>query len=165
MSGITRRLSVTELSQRILDMGKTGVYRSSIFEAFQPVATQRQISLAIRHAKQFGLHSVAKMRDRELGTYYQVDAVKRQQLHQAFQTTVPAASEEDVLKRMTEAVLTIQMMLKVTAGGAIAVFGVGLFCLTTGKPQLGGGLLTSALCLVGIWAMQRSLAKKVGGAE
>jgi hypothetical protein len=125
------------------------------------MATKRQISLAIRHAKKFGLHSVARLRDTELGTYYQVDTVKFQTLQQAFRISIPTENEEDVLKRMTDAVLTIQMMLTIAATGAIALLVGSLFCLTTGKPQLGGGLLTSAICLLGLWILQRSLAKKV----
>ncbi|NJP09904.1 MAG: hypothetical protein HC866_10815 [Leptolyngbyaceae cyanobacterium RU_5_1] len=160
MSEIARRLTVAELSQRILEMAKTGVYRASVFEAFQPVATKKQISQAIRHAKQFGLHSVAKLRDVELGTYYQVDAVKCQSLQQIVRTTVPLESPEDLLKRTTTALLTIQRMLAVAGGGAIALFGIGLFCLITSKPQLGLGLLTSAASAIGVWVLQKAVAKR-----
>jgi hypothetical protein len=78
MPQIVPRLSETELSQRILDMAKTGVYRESIFEAFQSLATKQQIRRAIAHAKQFGLYSVRQHRDDELGTYYEVDLAKYQ---------------------------------------------------------------------------------------
>ena len=47
MSQLAPRLSETELSQRILAMAKTGVYRESIFEAFRSLATKRQIRQAI----------------------------------------------------------------------------------------------------------------------
>lgn len=160
MSGITRRLTVSELSQRILEMAKTGVYRESIFEAFQPVATKRQISHAIRHAKQFGLHSIAPMRDANLGTYYQLDAVKFASLQQAFKASVPLA-EEDVFQRMTEATLTIRMMLTIASGGAIALFGVGLLCMAIGNSGAGWGLMTSSIGAVGIWALQKALARKI----
>jgi hypothetical protein len=149
------------MSQRILEMAKTGVYRSSIFEAFQPVATKRHISLAIRHAKKFGLHSVAKLRHGELGTYYQVDLATYQACQTALQKSIPMESEEDVVKRMMDAVMMIQMMLTIAAGGAIAFFGMGLVCFTTGKPNLGWGLLTSSVGAVGIWTLQKAIAKKV----
>jgi hypothetical protein len=161
MTNLTRRLTTAELSDRILEMAKTGVYRASLFEAFQPVATQRNISLAIRHCKKFGLHSVAKLRDPELGTYYQLDVAKYQSLQSAMQACVPVESEADLLKRFTDTVLVMQMMLTVAAAGAIVLFGVGLVCLSSNKPQLGWGLLSSALSLVSIWGMQKAIAKKV----
>lgn len=160
MSGITRRLTVSELSQRILDMAKTGVYRESLFETFQPMATKQQISHAIRHAKQFGLHSVAKLRDPELGTYYQLDQVKFDSLQHSLQTVVPLA-KEDVLQRMTEAVVTIRLMLTVAAGGAIALFAIGAFCLMTQNSSTGWGLIAGAVSSAGIWALQKALAKKI----
>ncbi|MDX2243910.1 MAG: hypothetical protein NW224_24805 [Leptolyngbyaceae cyanobacterium bins.302] len=160
MSEIARRLSVSELSQRILEMAKTGVYRESIFETFQPVATKQQISHAIRHAKQFGLHSIATMRDPELGTYYQLDQVKFASLQATFQAALPL-SKEDVFQRMTEAVVTIRLMLAVAGSGAIALLGFGLFCLLTGHPGSGWGVVSGAISAIGIWGMQRSLAKKL----
>jgi len=72
----TQRLSATELTGRILDMARTGVYRQSVFEAFRSMATQRQIRDAIAQAKQFGLYTVSSLRDAELGTYYQVEPAK-----------------------------------------------------------------------------------------
>jgi hypothetical protein len=161
MSHLTRRLTIAELSERILEMAKTGVYRASVFETFQPVATQRNISLAIRHCKKFGLHSVAKMRDSDLGTYYQTDVAKYQSLHSELQKTVPIASEEDLLKRVSDTVLVLQMMLTIAGAGAIALFGVGIVCLTSNKPQLGWGLVSSAISVLGIWVVQRAIAKKV----
>jgi hypothetical protein len=161
MTELTRRLSVAELSQRILEMARTGVYRASIFDTFKPLATRRQISLAIQHAKKFGLHSVPSMRDADLGTYYQLDVTKFQALEQAFQKSTPIESEEDVLWRMTQVTATIQGMLAIAAGGAISLSGIGIVCLLTAKTQLGWGLLSSATGAVGIWVIQKSLAKKV----
>ena len=160
MSEMTRRLTVAELSDRILEMAKTGVYRESLFEAFQPVASKRSISHAIRHAKQFGLHSVAKLRDAELGTYYQVDLVKLEASKHALQVAVPL-TEEDVFQRMTAAMTTIRVMLGVASGGAIALAGFGAFCLLTGKSSLGWELMAGSISAVGIWAFQKSLAKKI----
>jgi hypothetical protein len=92
MSPLAPRLSETELSQRILEMAKTGVYRESIFEAFRSLATKRQIRQAIAHAKQFGLYSVRDLRDEELGTYYQVDLAKYDSFQAALKAAVPDAS-------------------------------------------------------------------------
>lgn len=160
MSGITRRLTVAELSQRILEMAKTGIYRESIFETFQPVATKVQIRQAIRHAKQFGLHSVAAMRDAELGTYYQVDQVKLAALQSALQVSLPLA-EADVFQRMTEAMLTIRLMLAIAGAGAIALLGVGIVCLLTENTGAGWGLISSALSTIALWTVQKGLARKV----
>lgn len=160
MSEISRRLTVFELSQRIVEMAKTGVYRESIFETFQPVATKQQIRHAIRHAKQFGLYSIASMRDTQLGTYYQLDQVKFSSLQTAFQSSLPV-SHEDVMQRMTEAMVTIRLMLTVAGMGAIALLGVGLFCLMTGKSSVGWGLLSSAVSTIGLWSLQRAIAKKL----
>uniref|UniRef100_A0A832M2Y6 Uncharacterized protein n=1 Tax=Oscillatoriales cyanobacterium SpSt-402 TaxID=2282168 RepID=A0A832M2Y6_9CYAN len=160
MSGITRRLTVSELSQRILDMAKTGIYRESLFETFQPVATKQQISHAIRHAKQFGLHSVAQLRDAELGTYYQLDSVKFESLQASFQASVPL-TEEDVFQRMTEAIVIIRVMLMVAGGGVIALGAIGVFCLLTNKSGTGWGLIAGSVSVGGIWALQKALAKKV----
>jgi hypothetical protein len=160
MSEISRRLSVLELSQRILEMARTGVYRESVFEAFQPVATKQQIRQAIRHAKQFGLHSIAPMRDAELGTYYQLDQVKFDSLKSTFSSSLPLA-EEDVFQRMTEAIVTIRLMLMVAGSSAIALLGMGLFCLVSGHPGIGWGVVSGATGAIGTWVLQKSLAKKL----
>ncbi len=160
-SEISRRLAVAELSERILEMAKTGVYRTSIFEVFQPVATKRHISLAIRHAKRFGLHSVAKLRDAELGTYYQLDAVKYQSLQHTMPSIVPTESDEAVLQRMTDAVTTVKLLVTVAGGGAIALFSSGLICILVGKASLGSGLLTGGATAIAIWLLQKNLARKI----
>ncbi|EKQ70261.1 hypothetical protein OsccyDRAFT_0539 [Leptolyngbyaceae cyanobacterium JSC-12] len=160
MSEIARRLTVSELSQRILEMAKTGVYRESLFETFHPMATKQQIRHAIRYAKQFGLHSVAQLRDAELGTYYQLDLVKFESVKAALQVSVPL-TEADVFQRMTEAVVTIRMMLMVAGSGAIALFAIGVFCLFTHKSGSGWGLIAGSMSVGGIWAFQNALARKV----
>lgn len=160
MSEISRRLTVSELSQRIVEMAKTGVYRESIFETFQPVATKQQIRHAIRHAKQFGLHSIATMRDTELGTYYQLDQVKFDSLKSSFHASLPL-SHEDVVQRMTEALITIRLMLTIAGTSAIALLGIGLFCWVTGRPNMGLGLVIGAISTIGIWGLQRAIANKL----
>lgn len=160
MSVITRRLSLVELSQSILEMAKTGVYRESVFEALRPVATKKQISLAIAHAKQFGLHSVADLRDTELGTYYQLDLVKYQSLQQAIHTTIPLDQDDDLVKRVMDARLTIKIMLTISGGLAIALMGFTGFCIFTDRPQAGLEAFISAISATGIWALQKAFARK-----
>lgn len=160
MTGITRRLTVIELTQRILEMAKTGVYRESIFATFQSLATKDQIRQAIRQAKQFGLYSVATLRDDQLGTYYQLDAVKFAALQPTLKTSLPLA-EGDVLQRMTEAVVTVRLMLVIAGGGALCLFGVGLFCILANHSGMGWGLVAGSFSAIAIWVLQRAIAQKL----
>lgn len=160
MNEITRRLTVTELTQRILEMAKTGVYRESIFETFQPLATKQHVRQAIRHAKQFGLHSVAAMRDPELGTYYQLDLAKFEAAKPSLHGLVPLA-EADVFQRMTEAVVTIRMMLMIAGGGAMVLFGAGMFCILMGNSGMGWGFVTGSFSAIAIWLVQKALSQKL----
>jgi hypothetical protein len=165
MSTITRRSSVVELSQRILDMAKTGVYRESVFEALKPVATKKQIREAIAHAKKFGLHSVASLRDEELGTYYEVDLVKLRSLEHTIPTSVPSSQSTDLTKQTTkqatEAIVTIRLMLTAAKGAAIVLTIIGFAYLLTGNQQASFGLFSSAASAAGLWMLQKAFAKKV----
>jgi hypothetical protein len=161
MSVITRRLSVSELSQQILEMAKTGIYRESVFEALQPLATKRQIRAAIAHAKRFGLHSVANLRDAELGTYYQLDLVKHRSLQHAIHSTAHLSSDIDLMERMTAANQTIEHMLKVAKGLAVVLLAIAALCWLMGQGQISLGLMISALSAMGIWTMQKAFAKKI----
>ncbi|MBD1866220.1 hypothetical protein H6F95_02650 [Cyanobacteria bacterium FACHB-471] len=163
MSTIARRPSVVELSQRILDMANTGVYRESVFEALKPVATKKQIREAIAHAKKFGLHSVASLRDEELGTYYEVDLVKLRSLEHTIPTSVPASQSTDLTKQTTDAIVTIRLMLTAAKGAAIALTIIGFAYLLTGKQQASFGLFSSAASAAGLWMLQKAFAKKVDG--
>lgn len=159
MSVITRRLSVPELSQQILTMAKAGVYRESVFEALRPMGTRKQISAAIAHAKRFGLHSVASLRDDELGTYYQVDLVKYQSLEHAIATPAHLGDDAELLERVMSANTAMQRMLVVAQSLAALLAVIGVLCLLDSRQQLGMGLLSGAFSAAGIWAMQRSLSK------
>ena len=121
MSQFAPRLSETELSQRILEMAQTGVYRESIFEAFRSLATQRQIRQAIAHAKQFGLYSVRDLRDPELGTFYQVDLQKYQSFQAALKAAVPLPPGDDLAAQMLAATQAIRAMLAI-AGSCTFIF-------------------------------------------
>ena len=160
MSVITRRLSVPELSQQILTMAKSGVYRESVFEALRPMATKKQISVAIAHAKRFGLHSVASLRDDELGTYYQVDLVKYQSLEHAIATPTHLGDDADLLERLMATNNAIQRMLTVAKGFTALLGVIGILCLLNNRNQLGVGLLSGALSAASLWALQRSLSQQ-----
>ena len=163
MSVITRRLSVPELSQQILEMATIGVYRESVFEALRPMATKKQIGAAIAHAKRFGLHSVASLRDDELGTYYQVDLVKYRSLEHAIATHAHLGDDANLLERVMDATSTVHRML-VVAKALTALLGViGVLCLLEERHQLGMSLLSGAVSAASLWAVQRSLIKKLPG--
>jgi hypothetical protein len=158
MTLTSQKLSVNELTARVLEMAQTGVYRESIFEAFQPVATKRQIRSAIAQAKQFGLHSVASLRDSELGTYYQADASH----YQLFQTALRSAAlsgGEDLAQQVIHGTQAIKAMLVVVGGSTLGLFGIGSLCLLSGHAHTGGLLWLGAALTGGIWVVQRSVAK------
>lgn len=173
MSVITKRSSVPELSQQILEMAKTGVYRESVIEALHPIATKKQIRLAIAYAKQFGLHSVASLRDAELGTYYAVDVEKYQSLHHKLQQglqhgpTAIATSEaqdlakQDLVTKVVDVTVVVRLMLATVRGLAIASLMIGLACLLSGQQPVGLGLLMSAAVTTTIWMIQRAIAQKM----
>ncbi len=141
-------------------MAKAGVYRESVFEALRPMATKKQISAAIAHAKRFGLHSVASLRDDELGTYYQVDLVKYQSLEHAIATPAHLGDDAELLERVMSTNTAMQRMLVVAQGLAALLGIIGTLCLLNDRYQLGIGLLSGAFSAASVWAMQRSLSKK-----
>ncbi|MEM9452131.1 MAG: hypothetical protein AAGA75_26880 [Cyanobacteria bacterium P01_E01_bin.6] len=156
----SRTANVTELSQRILDMSKTGVYRESIFEALQPLATKKSIRIAIARAKKFGLHSVASLRDETLGTYYQLDTEKYTSLHHALDSPMPH-EDEALLERAIAANLALNRMLMVAKGIAFALLMGGLGCWVIGQRDASAGLMIGAASAAGTWALQHRLAKRV----
>jgi hypothetical protein len=124
------------------------------------MATKKQISQAIRQAKQFGLHSVASLRDTELGTYYQLDEVK----YRSLQSTLKAALfnlEVDPLQQATEAMLTVKLMLAIAGGLTITLAGLSVFCFFTGHWQMGWETVAGTISALGIWSVQKALAKKL----
>ena len=156
---LTTRLSMNELTERILDMAQTGVYRESLFETFRPVATKKQIKSAIALAKQFGLHSDASLRDETLGTYYQVDS----RMVQSFQATIAGSlmlsAGDDMAQKVTIATRTVKLMLLISGGSAIALLLIGGGYVITGKGETAALWWTSALCTGGIWFWQKNIAK------
>ncbi|MEL7355950.1 MAG: hypothetical protein AAFN40_05265 [Cyanobacteria bacterium J06560_6] len=156
---ITTQLSMNELTGRILDMAQTGVYRESLFEAFRPVATKKQVKEAIALAKQFGLHSDPSLRDTELGTYYQADAKKVASYHSVIQSSVILSAGDDMAAQMQIAIRTVKLMLVVSGGGAIALLLLGIGYLLSGKAEAAAMWWSSALCAGGIWLWQKTVAK------
>ena len=155
------RLSETELSQRILDMAKTGVYRESIFEAFQSLATKQQIRSAIAHAKQFGLYSIRHFRDADLGTYYQVDLAKYEAFQAALKASVPLTTGDDLAAQMLANTQAIRAMLAISGGCAIVFLVLGGFCLVTGHLQSGRSAWLSSASIGGIWLLQRTWVRSL----
>lgn len=160
MSLTTQRLSTSELTGRILEMAQTGIYRESIFETFRPVATKRQIRSAIAQAKQFGLHSVAALRDGELGTYYQVEHSKYQIFQEAIRTTSSLAAGEDLGQQIISTTRAIKAMLVVAGGSALGLFAIGSVCLLSGHTQSGSTFWLGSVLAGGLWLVQRSIAQK-----
>ncbi|MEL6816577.1 MAG: hypothetical protein AAFP03_17470 [Cyanobacteria bacterium J06598_3] len=154
------KLTMNELTGRILDMAQTGVYRESLFEAFRPVATKRHIKDAIALAKQFGLHSDPTLRDSELGTYYQVSPGKVIAFQAALNSnSIALSAGDDMAARLQLATRVVRLMLVVSGGGAIALLLLGAGYIITGKPEAAAMWWTSALCTGGIWLWQKNVAK------
>ncbi len=152
-----RTASIPELSQRILDMATTGVYRESIFEALQPMATKKAVRLAIAHAKKFGLYSVASLRDEALGTYYQLDAetyaARCHALDEAF-----AVDPNGSMGRAIAPTQVLDRVLMIAQGVALALFLGGISCWGMGQRDLCAALFIGAASVAGTWALQRQAA-------
>ncbi|MEL6554270.1 MAG: hypothetical protein AAFQ63_12515 [Cyanobacteria bacterium J06621_11] len=156
---IVAQMSMNELTGRILDMAQTGVYRESLFEAFKPVATKKQIKAAIALAKQFGLQTDPALRDAELGTYYQADIQKVSTFQSSIQNSVQLSAGDDMAERVLAATRAVKLMLLVSGGGAIALLLLGTSYMFAGKSEAAAIWWTSALCTGGIWMWQKSVAK------
>lgn len=161
MSFTSQRLSDPELTQRILEMAKTGVYRQSIFDAFQSLATQRQIRAAIAQAKQFGLHSVRELRDAELGTYYQVEPRKYQSFQDALAASVALSPGDDLADRILQSTRAMRGMLAVAGSSAVVLLVLGGICLVTNHLQSGRMAWMGAASAAGIWLIQKGLARSL----
>lgn len=160
MTDLTRRLSTLELSQKILEMGKTGVYRESVFEALQPFATKRQIREAIAYAKQFGLHSVARLRDTELGTYYQLDLVKYQTIQPTLQDTLPLMQAGELAQQLLQTHQTVERMLLLSRGFWMGLAIAGILGLLLGWSRFGFGALSGAVSVALLWGIQQRWTRR-----
>jgi hypothetical protein len=105
----------------------------------------------------------ASLRDDELGTYYQVDLVKYRSLEHAIATHAHLSDDANLLERVMDATSTVQRMLVVAKGLAVLLGVVGVLCLLEERHQLGMSLLSGAVSAGSLWAVQRSLIKKLPG--
>lgn len=158
MPQTAQRLSDSELSQRILEMAKTGVYRESIFETFHSFATKKQIRCAIAHAKQLGLYSVKDLRDSELGTYYQLNADKYQSFRAALKASVPMTVGDDLAAQMLAMTQSIRRMLAIAGSFTIFFLVLGGVCFVTGHLQSGRFAWMSAASIGSVWLLQHRWA-------
>ncbi|NJN02253.1 MAG: hypothetical protein HC873_01100 [Leptolyngbyaceae cyanobacterium SL_1_1] len=161
MSPLTQRLSTAEISQRILEMAVTGVYRESVFETFRPVATKKQIRDAIAHAKHLGIRSVPQLRDEALGTYYQIDASRYATAQAIVEAEIQLAVGESPSQRLLVVTQALRATLGVSASFTV-LFGLGssLFWLN-GQVGWASSTLFSSLSAAAIWAVQRQVAKNL----
>ncbi|WP_313887516.1 hypothetical protein [Nodosilinea sp. LEGE 07088] len=156
-------LPLLELTDRVLSMAKTGVYRQSVFEALGPVATQRQIRDAIAQAKQFGLYTVSALRDRDLGTYYQVEAASYESFQTASKTLADKHPPADLAAQVVATHHALRAMLTTVASSTLALSLLGGWCLLDGQTQLGRGLWLGATVAGSLWSIQRWIARRALG--
>ncbi|PSN05694.1 hypothetical protein C7293_31715, partial [filamentous cyanobacterium CCT1] len=149
--------SPLELTDRVLTMAKTGVYRQSVFEALGPVATRRQIREAIAQAKQFGLYTVSALRDEELGTYYQVEPASYESFQAAAKALATSSppNPDNLAEQVVATHDALRAMLSAVAGSTLGLGLLGGWCLLDGHTQLGRGLWLGAMVAGGLWSVQR----------
>lgn len=155
--GIGPRASVPELSRQVLEMAQTGVYRESIFEALQPLSTKKNIRLAIAHAKELGMYSIAELRDSSLGTYYQIDMTQYQVSRAALASPLIPEDPAQAVQLATDVLSTLRWIVRLTLFTAILLATVGLSCGWFEYGHLRGGLLVSAGVVLSIWRLQHRL--------
>ena len=161
MSLASQRTSLTALTDQVLTMAQTGVYRQSVFEALRPLATQRQIRDAIAQAKQFGLYTVPSLRDNELGTYYQVEAADYESFQAAAKTLGSLQPSTDLAEQVVSTHQAMRAMLMTVAVCSVGLGVVGGWCLLEGQAQMGRFLWLGALVAGGVWGVQRAIARRV----
>ncbi|WP_035985618.1 hypothetical protein [Leptolyngbya sp. KIOST-1] len=155
--------SPLELTDRVLTMAKTGVYRQSVFEALGPVATQRQIRAAIAQAKQFGLYTVAALRDEDLGTYYQVEPASYESFQAAAKALAAGSPPDSLADQVVATHSALRAMLSAVASSTLGLGLLGGWCLLDGHTQLGHGLWLGAGVAGGLWSLQRWIARRALG--
>lgn len=158
------RLSTPDLTQRILEMAETGIYRESLFETFRPLATRRQIRTAIALAKQYGLYTVASLRDDNLGTYYQADHHSRTLFQATAHHRTDWDNPTDATTQALAAQRTIRAMLTLMGTTTLALGAGGAWQLLAGHAEAGRLLWLGGLVVGSLWAIQRLMAKGQGGA-
>ena len=150
-------LHEVELSQRILAMATTGVYRESLFDTFSGVASKRQVRSAIATAKQFGLRSNPALRDTELGTYYHIDPKQYDSFQTLIESAISPVSTDDVATRLLKLTEAVQILVRVSGGVAIALLISGSFCILNGKLTLAAIIWSASLAVSLVWMLQKLL--------
>ena len=161
MNALTRCLSTAEISQRILDMAVTGVYRESVIEAFYPLATKKQIRQAIAQAKQLGVRSVPQLRDETLGTYYQIDASSYASAQAVVKAEIARGAEASPAERLLLATQALRAMLGVSVTFALLLGVCSTLLWLNGQLLWGTGTLLGSLSAAGIWLIQKRLARNL----
>jgi hypothetical protein len=162
MSPTVKNLTLPELTQRILDMAQAGVHRESVFDALQPLGKKKHIRLAIARAKQLGMYSVASERDDQLGTYYQLDWERYQQLQNVRDEPWIQADREfdgEIIEQLQATEKNINSMLRVAGSITCVAIAASLYCLLNGRTGIGSNLLAGAVGAASVWHLQRSLCR------
>ncbi|MEM6256129.1 MAG: hypothetical protein AAF821_24715 [Cyanobacteria bacterium P01_D01_bin.156] len=151
------QLQEVELSQRILEMAKAGVYRESLFETFSGLASKRQVRAAIATAKQFGLRSNPALRDTDLGTYYHIDPQRYESFQSLLESAISPIATDDVATRLRKLTEAVQTLVRVSGGVAIALLVGGSFCVLNGKLIVAATVWSAALAVSFVWLLQKLL--------
>ncbi|MEM7066180.1 MAG: hypothetical protein AAF572_23815 [Cyanobacteria bacterium P01_B01_bin.77] len=151
------QLQEVELSQRILEMAKAGVYRESLFEAFSGVASKRQVRTAIATAKQFGLRSNPTLRDPDLGTYYHIDPRQYDSFQTLMESAISPVATDDVATRLRKLTEAVQILVRVSGGVAISLLVSGSLCVLNGKLTLTAIIWSASLAVGLVWMLQKLL--------
>ena len=151
------KLQEVELSQRILEMAKSGVYRESLFDAFSGVASKRQVRAAIATAKQFGLRSNPALRDTDLGTYYHIAPQHYDSFQTLLESAISPVSTDDVATRLRKLTEAVQILVRVSGGVAIALLISGSLCVLNGHLTLAAIVWSASLAVSLVWMLQKLL--------
>ena len=151
------QIQEVELSQRILEMAKAGVYRESLFETFSGMASKRQVRAAIATAKQFGLRSNPALRDTELGTYYHIDSKQYESFQTLLESSISPIANDDVATRLRKLTEAVQTLVRVSGGVAIGLLVGGGLCVLNGRLTLAATIWSAALAVSLVWMLQKLL--------
>ena len=156
-----RRLSVLELTQQILQMSEDGVYRESVFDVFQSLATKKEVRRAIAYAKHFGLGSVASLRDSTLGTYYQLDPeVYQRQKHRLKEITAWELERHQRLRSGTSTAQELEEMFRLSRSLILVLLVLSASLGVAGHRAWASAGLYGAMGAAALWWMQRWLLRR-----
>ena len=151
------QLQEVELSQRILEMARAGVYRESLFDTFKGMASKRQVRAAIATAKQFGLRSDPALRDTDLGTYYHIDPQRYDSFQTLLESAVSPVATDDVATRLRKLTEAVQVLVRVSGGVAMVLLAGGSLCVLNGQLTLAATVWSASLAVALVWMLQKLL--------